>query len=129
MAPAGKEVIATKGAPEAIGPYSQAIKAGQALYLSGQLGIDPKTGQLAGGGIEEQARQVLDNLKAVLAANGMTLDDVVATTVYVKDLNDFARLNTVYASYFQHKPPARATVQVARLPKDALVEISATATK
>jgi len=125
----GKEAIATKGAPDAIGPYSQAIKLGQTMYLAGQLAIDPKTNQLIPGAIEEQAKQVLDNLKAVLAAGGMTLDDVVATTVYVKDLNDFAKLNAVYATYFKDKPPARATVQVARLPKDALVEISAIAAK
>jgi|SRR5471030_2722192 len=125
----GKEAIATKGAPDAIGPYSQAIKLGQTMYLAGPLAIDPKTNQLIPGAIEEQAKQVLDNLKAVLAAGGMTLDDVVATTVYVKDLNDFAKLNAVYATYFKDKPPARATVQVARLPKDALVEISAIAAK
>lgn len=125
----GKEVIATKGAPDAIGPYSQAVKLGNALFLSGQLAIDPKTNQFTPGTIEEQGKQVLDNLKAVLAANGMTLDDVVATTVYVKDLNDFGKLNAVYATYFKDKPPARATVQVARLPKDALVEISAIAAK
>lgn len=124
-----KEVIATKGAPDAIGPYSQAIKFGRALFLSGQLAIDPKTNQFNPGPIEEQGRQVLENLKAVLAANDMTLDDVVTTTVFVKDLNDFAKLNAVYATYFKDKPPARATVQVARLPRDALVEISAIATK
>jgi 2-iminobutanoate/2-iminopropanoate deaminase len=125
----GKEVVATKAAPEAIGPYSQAIKSGPMLFLSGQLAIDPKTNVLNPGGIEDQGKQVIENLKAVLAANGMTLDDVVSTTVYVKDLNDFAKLNAVYGSYFKDKPPARATVQVARLPKDALVEISAIAAK
>lgn len=124
-----KEIIATKAAPAAIGPYSQAIKSGQALYLSGQIAIDPQTGELVAGGVEEQGRRVLENLKAVLAANGMTLDDVVSTTVYVKDLNDFAKLNAVYAQYFQQKPPARSTVQVARLPKDSLLEISAIAIK
>ena len=124
-----KEVIANKAAPEAIGPYSQAIKSGQALYLSGQIAIDPQTGQLVAGGVEEQGHRVLDNLKAVLAADGMTFDDVVSTTVYVKDLNDFAKLNAVYAQYFPQKPPARSTVQVARLPKDALLEISAIAVK
>ncbi|NYE61159.1 2-iminobutanoate/2-iminopropanoate deaminase [Duganella sp. 1224] len=125
--PPAKEVIATKAAPEAIGPYSQAIKSGQALYLSGQIPIDPQTGQLVAGGVEEQGQRVLENLKAVLAANNMTFDDVVSTTVYVKDLNDFAKVNAVYAQYFQQKPPARSTVQVARLPKDALLEISAIA--
>jgi 2-iminobutanoate/2-iminopropanoate deaminase len=124
-----KQVIATKAAPEAIGPYSQAIKSGQALYLSGQIPIDPQTGQLVAGGVEEQGQRVLENLQAVLAANGMTFDDVVSTTVYVKDLNDFAKVNAVYAKYFQHQPPARSTVQVARLPKDSLLEISAIAIK
>ncbi|MRW93201.1 reactive intermediate/imine deaminase [Duganella sp. FT80W] len=123
------EVISTKAAPEAIGPYSQAIKSGQTLYLSGQIPIDPQTGQLIAGGVEEQTQRVLENLKAVLAANGMSFDDVVSTTVYVKDLNDFAKLNAVYGQYFRNQPPARSTVQVARLPKDALLEISAIAIK
>jgi 2-iminobutanoate/2-iminopropanoate deaminase len=125
----GHEVVASSGAPAAIGPYSQAIKSGPMLFLSGQIALDPKTGQMVGATIEEQARQVLENLKAVLAANGMSTDDVVATTVYVKDLNDFTKLNALYGTYFTSKPPARATVQVARLPRDALVEISAIAVK
>jgi 2-iminobutanoate/2-iminopropanoate deaminase len=127
--PVKKEAVATKSAPDAIGPYSQSIKFGHGLFLSGQLSIDPKTNQFVNGTIEEQGKQVLENLKAVLEANGMTLDDVVSTTVYMKDLNDFAKLNAVYATYFKDKPPARATVQVARLPRDALVEISAIAAK
>lgn len=126
---APKDVIATRDAPAAIGPYSQAIRAGGMTFLSGQLPIDPRSGQLSKGAIEEQTALVLDNLKAVLAADGLTLDNVVSTTVYVKDLDDFTRLNAVYATYFKDKPPARATVQVARLPRDVLVEISAIAVR
>jgi 2-iminobutanoate/2-iminopropanoate deaminase len=128
-ATATKEVVATKEAPAAIGPYSQAIKFGNMLFLAGQISIDPKTNQLNTGTIEEQTKLVLDNLKAVLAANGMTMDDVVSTTVFLKDLNEFGKMNAVYGSYFKDKPPARATVQVARLPRDVLVEISAIAAK
>jgi 2-iminobutanoate/2-iminopropanoate deaminase len=122
-----KEVVASKDAPAAVGPYSQAIRSGSMVFLAGQIPIDPKTGQTNLGTIEEQTAQVFENLKAVLAAAGMTLDNVVSTTVYVKDLNDFAKLNAVYGTYFRDKPPARATVQVQRLPKDAAVEISAIA--
>lgn len=125
----GKQVIASPDAPAAIGPYSQAIRHGNTLYLAGQIPIDPKTNQLNTGSIEDQTRLVLDNLKAVLAANGMTLDDVVLTHVFMKDLNDFAKMNAVYATYFKDKPPARATVQVARLPRDVAVEISAVAAR
>jgi 2-iminobutanoate/2-iminopropanoate deaminase len=127
--PGNKTVVASKDAPEAIGPYSQAIKHGNTLYLAGQIPIDPKTKQLNTGSIEEQTRLVLDNLKAVLAADGMTLDNVVLTNVFMKDLNDFSKMNAVYATYFTSKPPARATVQVARLPRDVAVEISAIAVK
>lgn len=123
-----KQVIATKGAPEAIGPYSQAIKAGGMLFLSGQIPIDPKNNQLMkDASIEEQTTLVLDNLKAVLEANGMTMANVVSTSVFVKDLNDFAKMNAVYGKYFPSTPPARATVEVARLPRDVKVEISAIA--
>src|SRR5882757_170099 len=123
---AGKQVISSHNAPEAIGPYSQAIKSGKTVYLSGQIAIDPKTKQLmADASIEDQTKRVLENLKAVLAADGMTLDNVVSTTVYVKDLNDFGKVNEVYATFFTSAPPARATVEVARLPKDAKIEISA----
>jgi len=122
-----KEVVASKDAPAAVGPYSQAIRSGSMVFLAGQIPSDPKTGQTNLGTIEEQTAQVFENLKAVLAAAGMTLDNVVSTTVYVKDLNDFAKLNAVYGTYFKDKPPARATVQVQRLPKDAAVEISAIA--
>lgn len=121
--------ISTTNAPAAIGPYSQAIRSGNTLFLSGQIPLSPVTGQISGSTIDEQTKRVLDNLSAVLAANGMTMANVVSTTVYMLDLNDFAAMNTVYGSYFTSNPPARATVQVARLPKDVLVEISAIATK
>lgn len=125
-----KEVITTSNAPEAIGPYSQAIKFGQTLYLAGQIPIDPETNQLiASSSIEDQTQRVLENLRAVLEANGMTMDDVVSTSVFMKDLNDFAKMNEIYATYFVQKPPARATVQVARLPRDVAIEISAIAAK
>jgi 2-iminobutanoate/2-iminopropanoate deaminase len=128
-APGVKTVVAAKDAPQAIGPYSQAIQHGSTLYLAGQIPIDPATNQLNTGSIEEQTRLVLENLKAVLRANGMTMDDVVSTSVFMKDLNDFARMNAVYGTYFTSKPPARATVQVARLPRDVAIEISAVAVK
>jgi 2-iminobutanoate/2-iminopropanoate deaminase len=124
-----KEVIATKDAPAAIGPYSQAIRSGTMVFVAGQIPIDPKTGQLNTGTDEEQVAQVLDNIKAILAADGMTMDNVVSTTVFVRDLNNFAKLNTVYGTYFKDKPPARATIQAARLPRDVAVEISAIAVK
>ena len=124
-----KTVLSTPEAPAAIGPYSQAIGAGNWLFLAGQIALDPKTNQMSPGAIEEQTRQVLNNLAAVLKANAMSMDNVVSTTVYLKDVDDFAKMNGVYATFFKDKPPARATVQVARLPRDALVEISAIAVK
>ena len=124
----GKKVISTPDAPEAIGPYSQAIRAGKTVYLAGQIAIDPKTKQLmAGGSIEEQTKLVLENLKAVLAADGLTMDHVVSTTVFLKDLNEFGKMNEIYGSYFKTAAPARATVEVARLPRDVKVEIAAIA--
>jgi len=124
----GTKVIATPNAPEAIGPYSQAIRAGKTVYLAGQIAIDPKSKQLmASASIEDQTRLVLENLKAVLAADGLTMDNVVSTTVFLKDLNEFGKMNEVYATYFKAAPPARATVEVARLPRDVKVEISAIA--
>jgi 2-iminobutanoate/2-iminopropanoate deaminase len=124
----GKKVIATPTAPNAIGPYSQAIRTGKTLYLAGQIAIDPKTNQvLSNGTIEEQTRRVLDNLSAVLAADGLTMDNVVTTTVFLKDLNDFEKMNGVYATYFKNAPPARATIEVARIPRDVKIEISAIA--
>ena len=123
-----RKVITTPNAPEAIGPYSQAIRAGKTVYLAGQIAIDPKTKQLiAGGSIEDQTKLVLENLKTVLAADGLTMDHVVSTTVFMKDLNEFAKMNDVYATYFKANPPARATVEVARLPRDVKVEIAAIA--
>jgi len=125
-----KEAISTKDAPAAIGPYSQALKVGNTLYLSGQIPIDPKTNQISShSSIEDQTKLVLENLKAVLAANGMTMNDVVSTTVFLKDLNDFTKMNIVYGGYFTQKHPARSTVQVARLPRDVSIEISAIAVK
>src|ERR1700730_7340998 len=124
----GKKVMSTPNAPNAIGPYSQAIRAGKTLYLAGQIPIDPKTNQvMSNGTIEEQTRRVLDNLSAVLAADGLTMDHVVTTTVFLKDLNDFEKMNGVYATYFKNAPPARATIEVARIPRDVKVEISAIA--
>ena len=128
--PAGKQVIATPNAPEAIGPYSQAIRAGNMVFLAGQIPIDPKSKQvMAGGSIEDQTRLVLDNLKAVLEADGLTMDHVVSTSVFMKDLNEFPKMNEVYAAYFKTAPPARATVEVARLPRDVKIEISAIAVR
>ena len=118
-----KQVINTNQAPGAIGPYSQAIKANGFLFVSGQLPVVPATGQFAEGGVSGQTRQSLENVKAILAAAGCTLDDVVKTTVFIKDMNDFGAVNTAYAEYFTQDCPARACFEVARLPKDALVEI------
>lgn len=127
---AKKDVISTPNAPEAIGPYSQAIKVGNTVYLAGQIAIDPKTKQLrADASIEEQTTLVLNNLKAVLEADGMTMDNIVSTSVFMKDLNEFPKMNTVYATFFKSAPPARATVEVARLPRDVKIEISAIAVK
>lgn len=125
-----KDIVATKDAPEAIGPYSQAVKVGTTLFLAGQIAIDPKTNKMIeSADIEAQTRLTLDNLKAVVEAGGMRMEDVVSTTVFLADLNDFGKMNAVYATYFKDKPPARATVQVARLPRDARVEIAAIAAR
>ena len=118
-----KKVISTTSAPAAIGPYSQAIVSNGFAFLSGQIPLDPSTGQLIEGGIEEQTLRVLDNLQAVLEAAGSSLGGVVKTTVYLKDMGEFAAMNAVYARYFTENPPARATVEAARLPKDVRVEI------
>jgi 2-iminobutanoate/2-iminopropanoate deaminase len=117
------KVIATPHAPAAIGPYSQAIAANGLIFLSGQIPLDPATGQLIDDGIEAQTERVLENLKGVLTAAGSSLADVVKTTVYLKDMAEFAAMNAVYARYFMEHAPARATVEVARLPKDVRVEI------
>ena len=118
-----KHAVSSPSAPKAIGPYSQAVRAGQLLFVSGQVPLDPATGQLVNGDIAAQTRRVFDNLGAVLKAGGRSFADVVRTTVFLADMNDFAAMNEVYGAYFSEPYPARATVQVARLPKDARVEI------
>lgn len=122
-----KKVISTTEAPSAIGPYSQAIQAGNFVYTSGQLPIDAATGELAAGGIKEQTRQSLLNVKAILEEAGLTMGDVVKTTVFMADMNDFADMNAVYAEFFAAPFPARSAVAVRALPKDALVEIEVVA--
>ncbi len=122
-----KHVIATDKAPAAIGPYSQAVALGDLVFSSGQIPLDPVSGQLVSGDIEAETHQVMKNLGAVLEAAGAGWDSVVKTTIYLLDMNDFARVNAVYATYFPAEPPARATVQVAGLPKGARVEIDAIA--
>ncbi|HEX3084956.1 MAG TPA: RidA family protein [Pyrinomonadaceae bacterium] len=122
-----KEIIATEQAPQAIGPYSQAVRAGNLVFASGQIPLDPATKEFVAGGIAEQTEQVLKNLKAVFAAAGVAMDQIVKTTVFLADMNDFTAMNEVYGKYFAENPPARATVQAARLPKDAKVEIEAIA--
>ncbi len=121
----GKKRVQTETAPKALGPYSQAIAAGGMVYCAGQIPLDPKTGNVVAGGIAEQTRQVLANLRAVLRAAGSDLDRTVKTTVFLKNMNDFAAMNEVYGQpeYFGPNPPARSTVEVARLPRDVLVEI------
>jgi 2-iminobutanoate/2-iminopropanoate deaminase len=121
------ESIQTDRAPQAIGPYSQAIKANGFIFASGQIPLDPATMRIVEGGIEEQTGRVLDNLKAVLEAAGSSLDRVVKTTVYLADMGEFAAMNEIYARYFGATKPARATVQVARLPRDVKVEIDVVA--
>ena len=118
-----KETISTENAPGAIGPYSQAVKAGNFIFCSGQIPLDPKTGEFVSEEIAEQTRQVLKNLSAVLEAAETSLNNVVKTTVFLADMNDFSAMNEVYAEFFSENKPARATVQAARLPRDARVEI------
>jgi len=118
-----KEIVSTDKAPGAIGPYSQAIKTNGMLFCSGQIPIDPATGEFVEGGVPEQTEQVFKNLSAVLEAGGMSLDDVVKTTVFLADMGDFAAMNEVYGRYFDSNKPARATVQAAGLPRGAKVEI------
>ena len=124
-----KNVVRTADAPQAIGPYSQAIEANGFVFVSGQIPIDPKTGSLVGGGIREQVKQVMENGKAVLAAAGCGMVHVVKTTIYLRNIGDFAAVNEVYGAYFPAEPPARATVEVPRLPKEAEVEIDFIAVK
>jgi 2-iminobutanoate/2-iminopropanoate deaminase len=118
-----KEVVHTDRGPKPIGPYSQAVKASGVIYLSGQVALDPKTGDLIGSDIRQQAERTLENVKGILEAAGTNLHHVVKTTVFLKDMNDFVAMNEVYARYFTAAPPARSTVEVSRLPKDALLEI------
>jgi 2-iminobutanoate/2-iminopropanoate deaminase len=127
MSSGNKEVIFSEDAPKAIGPYSVAVRSQCFIFVSGTLGMDPNTGELEPGGIEAQTRRSLENLKAVLSAAGSSLDQVVKTTVFLKDMKEFPRMNAVYAEYFQKDPPARSTVEVAALPKGAAVEIEAVA--
>ena len=122
-----KSVISTNNAPAAIGPYSQAIKAGNLVFISGQIPIIPATGEIVRGDIKLQTKQVLENLKNILDAAGSCIDNVVKTTVFMKDLNDYTAINDVYKEFFTDKPPARAAVQAARLPRDVGVEIEAIA--
>lgn len=122
-----REIVKTESAPAAIGPYSQAVRAGGFVFASGQIPLDPKTGQFVEGGVREQTEQVMRNLAAVLEAAGTGLDRVVKTTVFLADMDDFAAMNEVYGRYFADNPPARATVQAARLPRDARVEIEVVA--
>ena len=125
----GKTIVKTDDAPAAIGPYSQGvvIKADSLLFSAGQIPLNPQTGALVEGDIIVQTKQALDNLKAVLEAGGSGLDNVIKTTVFLKDMNDFSEMNGVYASYFEEDPPARSAVEVARLPKDVLIEIECVA--
>ena len=122
-----KSAVSTKDAPQAIGPYSQAVKAGGFVFASGQIALDPSTGKLIEGDIKAQTERVLKNLSAVLAAAGTGMDRVVKTTVFLKNISDFAAMNEVYGQFFKNEPPARSTVQAAALPRDALVEIDVVA--
>ncbi len=124
-----RTVIATPNAPQAIGPYSQAISTDDMIFVSGQIPLDPDTGQLVEGTIEIQTRRVLENVQATLEAAGSSLANVIKTTVFLKDMNDFSAMNAVYAEFFSQEPPARSTVQVAALPKGALVEIEVIAVR
>lgn len=122
-----KKIINTDKAPSALGPYSQAVKAGDFIYVSGQTPIDPSTGEFAGNDIKTQTKQSLENIKAILESAGATLENVVKTNVFLSDMNNFTPMNEVYGTYFKTECPARAAVEVARLPKDAMVEIEAIA--
>ena len=123
-----KKIVVSDKAPKAIGPYSIAVQTGQMVYTAGQIGLDPATGEIVPGGIEAETRQVLTNLKNVLEASGSSLGDVVKTTVFLRDMADFAKMNAIYGEFFNQQPPARTTVAVAGLPKGATVEIEAVAT-
>ncbi len=122
-----KKIISTSDAPAAVGPYSQGVRVGSTIYCAGQIPLDPKTSQIVAGGIDVQTRRVLDNITAVLKAEGLTFENIVKTTIFLVDLADFQTVNEIYGSYFQQASPARSTVQVAALPKGARVEIEAIA--
>jgi 2-iminobutanoate/2-iminopropanoate deaminase len=122
-----KEIINPKNAPAPIGPYSKGVKCGGLIFVGGQLPVDPKTEKLVEGGIKEQTKQSLENVKAIVEAGRSSLEKVVKTTVYLKDINDFNQMNEVYKQFFKKDFPARATIQIARLPRDALIEIEAIA--
>lgn len=122
-----KKVLTSKKAPKAVGPYSLGIQSGKFLFLSGQLGLDPEKGDFVPGGVEEQTRQALTNIQHVLQDNGADLSDVVKTSVFLSDINDFPKMNAVYATFFESDPPARSTMQVGALPKLGLVEIEVVA--
>lgn len=123
----GKKVIQTEKAPKPIGPYSQAIRAGNFIFLSGQIPIDPKTGELVKGDIRQQTQQVLENIRGVLESQGLGMQDVVKVNIFLKDMGNFNEMNEVYATYFSSSPPARSTVEVAKLPRNADIEIEAIA--
>lgn len=123
-----RDVISTEHAPRAIGPYSQAIRASGFVFLSGQVAINPATGYIVEGGVTQQTQRIMENLKAVLEAAGSSIEKVVKTTVYLKSIDDFGKMNEIYSRFFSKDPPARSTVEVARLPRDVRVEIDAVAT-
>jgi 2-iminobutanoate/2-iminopropanoate deaminase len=127
MQPPIKEVIFADKAPKAIGPYSMGIRVGYLIFTAGQVGLDPETGELVSGGVEAETRQALTNLQNILISAGSSLDRVVKTTVFLRDMSDFSRMNDIYAEFFMEKYPARSTVQVSALPKGAAVEIEAVA--
>lgn len=124
-----REIIYTKNAPEPIGPYSQAVRAGNVTYFSGQIAIDPATGEMSAGDVTEQTKQVMANIGALLKAAGVDYSDIVKTTIFLRDMHDFPKVNAIYGSFFKENFPARETVAVSGLPKDALVEISVTTVK
>ncbi len=122
-----KKVIETQSAPKAIGPYSQAIRAGKFLFLSGQIPLDPKTGELVKGDIDQQTKRILENIKGILESQKLGMENVVKTTIFLKEMGNFNRVNEIYGAYFPTSPPARSTVEVARLPRDVEIEIEAIA--
>ena len=124
-----RQIVATDAAPKAVGPYSQAVWAGDLLFCAGQIPLEPATSNMVPGGITEQATRVLENIRGLLQSQGLDFNNVVKSTVFLSDMNNFSAMNEVYARFFANEPPARSTVQVARLPKDALVEIEVVATR